>query len=191
MTAKDVEFAALMERVLAGCPDAARELHEEYGPYILRAVRRRLHQGLRSRYDSLDFVQDVWGSFFRRLPANKQFDDAKELIAYLCAMARNKVFEVYRRRLQPDHANPAGEKLPADAPHLDFDECIGPEPTPSAVMMEREAWDGMLARLPLVYRRILILYHQGRPTTWIAKELDLALRTVQRVVQKALAETMS
>ncbi len=59
-------FRALFQQVLDGSEDAARRLHEEYGPYIAMAVRRKLPAQLRAKYDSLDFVQDVWLSFFRR-----------------------------------------------------------------------------------------------------------------------------
>src|SRR6478736_4128141 len=59
------EFAALIEQVRAGSQEAAWTLVEKYGRDVQRFVRRTLHQRLRSKFDSLDFVQIVWGSFFR------------------------------------------------------------------------------------------------------------------------------
>ena len=53
---------------------------------------------LRSRFDSLDFLQSVWGSFFRRVqdgPAD--FEDARHLVAFLAKAAKNKVIDEYRR----------------------------------------------------------------------------------------------
>ena len=57
------EFEVQMERVRAGSQRAVRALLERYKQPIFRAIRRRLHKELRSRYDSEDFVQSVWSSF--------------------------------------------------------------------------------------------------------------------------------
>jgi len=47
-----------------GSEDAAREFVATYGPPILRVVRRQMNKCLRSKYDSIDFEQSVWASFF-------------------------------------------------------------------------------------------------------------------------------
>jgi RNA polymerase sigma-70 factor (ECF subfamily) len=59
------DFRSLMEQLRQGSQDAAWELIEQYGPLVKRVVRRNLDHGLRSKFDSVDFVQAVWGSFFR------------------------------------------------------------------------------------------------------------------------------
>ena len=59
-------FVALMRRVREGSEAAAWELVDKYGGHLRRAVRRVLNPMLRSKFDSLDFVQLVWDSFFRR-----------------------------------------------------------------------------------------------------------------------------
>ena len=65
MTDMDDEFRSLIRRVRGGSEEAAWELVREYGEAIRRAVRRALHVSLRPKFDSLDFVQIVWKSFFR------------------------------------------------------------------------------------------------------------------------------
>lgn len=67
-------FASLMQRVREGSQDAAHELFQQYGPHILRIVRRKLHKTMRSKYDSSDFVQAVWASFFAIEPAQYHFE---------------------------------------------------------------------------------------------------------------------
>ena len=59
------DFPSLMQQISMGSEDAAWELVERYGELIRRAVRRVLNKKLRSKFDSLDFVQLVWSSFFR------------------------------------------------------------------------------------------------------------------------------
>ena len=95
MSAQDADFGTLMAQVQEGCTEAAQKLHEVYGPHILRAVRRRLHQRLRSKYDSLDFVQDVWASFFGDVPQKYTFAQPEDLVAFLSGMAQKKVAAAY------------------------------------------------------------------------------------------------
>jgi hypothetical protein len=64
------ELTDLLERARQGCQQAARLLYERYGPAVRHAVRRRLAPSLRRHFDSADFIQSVWGSFFQ------PFDDA-------------------------------------------------------------------------------------------------------------------
>ena len=68
------EFALLMQSVREGSQEAARTLFERYGPHIRRVVRRKLHQKLRPQFDSVDFVQDVWASFFAQQGRQASFE---------------------------------------------------------------------------------------------------------------------
>ena len=63
-SAPDDEFRRLMERVRAGCPDAAQR-----GMQPLRRAHPQDRPSppaprMRRQYDSIDFLQDVWASFF-------------------------------------------------------------------------------------------------------------------------------
>jgi RNA polymerase sigma factor (sigma-70 family) len=188
MIEKDVDFASLMEQVQAGCPDAARKLHEVYGEHILKAVRRRLHAKLRSKYDSLDFVQDVWASFFTAIPQKHKFSEPKDLIAFLSRMAANKVAMAVRQRLVRQKYNVNRERS-LDTPT--GPEILAIQATPSEIVMGREEWDLMLQRQPLVHRRILILVREGKSPSRIAAELGISEKTVQRVIRRAMPEEPS
>ncbi|MBI3410243.1 MAG: sigma-70 family RNA polymerase sigma factor [Planctomycetes bacterium] len=188
MPEKDIAFATLMERVQAGCADAAMELHESYGRHILKAVRRRLHNRLRSKYDSLDFVQDVWVSFFADVPQQRRFAEPRDLVAFLSRMAENKVAQAVRKRLVRQKYNINRERrletpVQADVP--------APGATPSEVLMGREEWDQLLQRQPLVHRRILILMREGKSPEEISEELGISQKTVLRAIRRALPEDPS
>ena len=66
MTDENDDFRRLMQRVRDGSEEAVWDLVSVYGEAIRRAVRRVLNRNLRSKFDSLDFVQLVWKSFFRK-----------------------------------------------------------------------------------------------------------------------------
>ena len=86
-----------MQRVAGGDQDASRALFDRYGGHILRVVRRRLNGGLRVRYDSTDFLQDVWKSFFVTEARRRVFSDPAHLVRFLANMACHKVADGYRR----------------------------------------------------------------------------------------------
>src|SRR6185436_3844449 len=91
-------------RIQAGDENAARELLQRYEPEVRLVVRRQLPRLLRSRFDSLDFLQSVWGSFFQRMrTAPTEFDDSRHLVAFLARAAKNKVIDEYRRAASQKH----------------------------------------------------------------------------------------
>src|SRR5262249_10179527 len=100
MSDPKTEFRELMQRVQDGSEEAAQELHRKYAGHILRVVRRRLHKMLRPKYDSDDFVQSVWASFFTGEPKSQVFETPEALVRFLEIMARNKVIGAFRRRVQ-------------------------------------------------------------------------------------------
>src|SRR4051794_19285338 len=93
------EFSSLMENVLAGSEEAAQTLLNRYSAQIRFAVRRHLNQRMRTLFDSIDFTQDVWLSFFAKVRENGSVDSPKALSNYLAALARNKVIQETRKRL--------------------------------------------------------------------------------------------
>src|SRR5262245_47740650 len=98
MTDETRRFQSLLNQLQQGSHEAARELAEIYGPHILRCVRLRLPRRLRSRYDSLDFLQLVWKSVFTEPDRLAKLRDADQFVKFLAAIARNKVANVDRRQ---------------------------------------------------------------------------------------------
>lgn len=181
------EFLALMDRVRAGCPDAARELYDLYSDHIRRVVRRRLPQRLRSQYDSIDFLQDVWTSFFRTPPEDCAFSDPVALVTFLARMAQHKVAGECRRRLlcrkynlnreqslQGDRRDE--EQRSQDPPHR--------APTPSQVAIAKEHWEQLVDGQPDPYRLMLEMLRQGHDRTEIAEKTGLHPKMIQRLLRK-------
>jgi RNA polymerase sigma factor (sigma-70 family) len=179
----DPAFADLIARVQAGDGDAAQQLYAEYGPHLLRAVRRRLHQRLRQKFDSLDFTQDVWASFFVDNAGRFEISSPAQLANLLTTMARNKVAEMTRQRLMR-HKHNINRELALDGIAGGGDSFPAAQPTPSQIVIGKEAWDQMLAGQPPVYRRILLLLRQGMNQDTIAEELGISKKMVQRVIRK-------
>ncbi len=186
MAAETSEFRTLMEDALAGCPDAAAVLCRDYQAHILRVVRRRLLQRLRTRFDSVDLVQDVWASFFAKPPSDLRFEDPGALIAYLERMAQFKVGEAIRQQTSPttninrehllsdDEASPA-ERLPAA------------QPTPSQIVGAEDEWEQMLHGRPPLHQGILHLLRQGLTHREIADRLQTDEKTIQRLLRRVEA----
>ena len=94
----DGDLAGVLDRIRAGDEDAARELLRRYEAEVRLVVRRQLPRLLRSRFDSLDFLQSVWGDFFQRVRTGPaEFQDSRHLVGFLARAAKNKVIDQYRR----------------------------------------------------------------------------------------------
>jgi RNA polymerase sigma-70 factor (ECF subfamily) len=185
-----IEFREMMRRVQAADPEAIRRLIREYGPHILRVVRRRLHQRMRSQFDSHDFVQDVWAGFFAAPPATT-FDQPEALIRYLVRMARNKVVDAFRQRMETQTTNPNRARSLDGSAAGHATGLRADAPTPSRVAMAREQWEQLLRDQPVHYQRVLLLLSQGLTQQQVADELGIHERTVRRVVEKVAPGMLS
>ena len=182
------EFAELMERVHEGSQDAAWRLLEKYGPHVKRFVRRNLNQEMRSKFDSLDFAQVVWASFFREPDRMRRLESPADLISYLAIMARNKVVEEVRRRMlsvKHDVRREIGfseleQDLEVRTPNHD--------PTPSAVAIAKERWHTLMDNQPESVRRIVELRFMGATFGEIAEQLNIDERTVRRAIDGLVGE---
>jgi RNA polymerase sigma-70 factor (ECF subfamily) len=185
------EFNALLQRMRAGEPDAARELLERYGRHILYVIRRRLDQKLRSKFDSVDFLQDVWASFFTQPPEKHHFDSPEALFAYLTAMARHKVADAARQRLIYQKHNVNREHSLDGSYRWQAQGVPAPCPTPSEEVSGQEQWERLLEGRPQLQQRILTMLRQGHTHAEIAGALDLNEKTVRRLIQRLAAEHAS
>jgi RNA polymerase sigma factor (sigma-70 family) len=184
---RDDDFLDLMRRVHEGSEEAAWELVSDYGEPIRRAVRRALNERMRSKFDSLDFVQLVWNSFFRVRDKLERFDRPEELAAYLVAMARNKVGLEVRRRMRTAKYNVQCEQSLDQ--HSGCEDVSGNQPAPIDVAIAREQWDRLLKDQPAHYRRVLSLRLQGHTFQAIADIVRLDERTVRRFLKRLLQTT--
>jgi RNA polymerase sigma-70 factor (ECF subfamily) len=173
-----------MRRVLEGSREAADRLCRDYQPAIQRVVRRRLPPRLRPRYDTLDFVNDVWVSFFANPPGDRRFDDARAFVGYLARIARNKVWEVQRHvatgKQDLDRETPMEEAVNATA----VGGLPGPDPTPSQIVGAEDEFSKMMRDRPPAHQQILVLLRKGFSYREIADFLHTTEKTIWRLVRR-------
>jgi RNA polymerase sigma factor (sigma-70 family) len=179
---KDTGLGPLLDRIRAGDESAAHELLARYEAQVRLVVRRQLPRILRSRFDSLDFLQSVWGSFFRRMKAGPdEFEDPRSLVAFLARAAKNKVIDEYRRAaskkgdMRLEEPIWAGGSRPRDL--------VGDDDSPSEIVEAREAFGRLLELLPEDRQIMLELRVEGLSTREIGDKLNVSERTVRRVLE--------
>ena len=95
----DVVFVELLERAKRGDEIAAERLLERFEDDVRAVVRVKLPKALRTRFDSMDFVQAVWQSFFLDLTRDSaRFENSRHLRRFLAGVAKNKVVEEHRKQ---------------------------------------------------------------------------------------------
>jgi len=184
MPHSDSQFTQLMTQVEEGSQDAAWELIEQYGPHIHRVVRRRLNKKMRQRYDSTDFLQSVWKSFFRRPSRMAGFEHPEQLIRHLVVMARNKVVDEVRR--EATQARDASREEPLEWEDGPREELAAVRDTPSQIAMARECWNGIMDQLPPHGRKVVQLRITGATYVEIAESLQMNERTARRVIDRLM-----
>jgi RNA polymerase sigma-70 factor (ECF subfamily) len=172
----------LLARIRGGDEEAARELLSRYETKVRLVVRRQVPRLLRSRFDSIDFLQSVWGSFFHRIrTGSNDLEEEKNLIAFLAWAARNKVIDEYRR------AATQRQDIHRELPLRDMGErgekLVATDETPSQVAQAREMYGRLRDLLPEDRRVILELKAAGFSSEEIGNRLGISERTVQRVLE--------
>jgi RNA polymerase sigma-70 factor (ECF subfamily) len=171
----------LLARIKDGDEGAARELLTRYETKVRLVVRRQLPRLLRSRFDSLDFLQSVWGSFFHKIQTGQNdLDEEQNLIAFLAWAARNKVIDEYRHAATQKQDIHREERLEARS---DKDICLAGGDTPSELAQAQETYDRLRDFLPENRRVILELKAAGYSSREIGDQLGISERTVQRVLE--------
>jgi RNA polymerase sigma factor (sigma-70 family) len=177
------DFTLLMRRIEERSEEAVRELLERYGTPLLKTIRSRLPPRLRQQYDSDDFVQAVWASFFTG-PAVRHFESPEALVTYLAEMARHKVIDEIRRQLGSRHHVAEVQSLDAGDRSDHLLDVPARQPTPSHAVASRERWEKLRDRVAATEQRILDLLLEGNTQEEIAQQLGVTERHVRRVLRK-------
>ena len=160
-----------------------------YGPHIQRVVRRKLNQRMRSKFDSLDFVQMVWASFFTEREKLASFTEPNDLIRYLVTMAQRKLIQESRRRLQGQKHN-VGRERALRAGSEDESTYVRKSDTPSQIVMAKDRFEVMMREYSDRDRQVVELRMLGLTFVEIAERLQIHERTAREVIEKlALIET--
>ena len=182
MSDKHTELQVLLDRVRQGDEDAARELLQLFEPHVRRVVRLRLPHALRSKFDSMDFVQSVWGSFFAHLNRGEiDFESRGQLCNFLVSAAQAKVDYESRRRLRAGKFDVHKERqIEQDAENPIF---TSPDPRPSQVAVAHDLLENAMRGRPPIHQQILRLRSQGYTFVEIAAQVGIDERSARRIVQ--------
>lgn len=177
------EFRGLLAR--AQCDDlAVVELLEEYGPQVCRSVRHQMSRLMRSRFDTHDFAQAVWASFFANRELITRFQSPAELVAFLSRVAQNKVIDEFRRHFTQKMNVNREHAIDDDSNSALKQELSAHGPSPSEFAIANEVWAEMVRGQPSNHRRILELRAVGCTHKEISGALGINERTVRRFVKR-------
>jgi RNA polymerase sigma factor (sigma-70 family) len=177
---EDQGFPETLRRASEGSQEDIQRLINEYGHCIQRVVRRRLDNRLRSKFDSLDFVQMVWASFFRESGQLERFGAPEEFVRFLVTMARNKVVDEERRRLTGARYNCTKETAFDDAQPA----ARATMDTPSQFAIARERWQIAVGAESERDQEVMNLRLNGASFVEISAALGINERTARRIVDR-------
>lgn len=178
------EINQFIDRARSGSTTAIKLLIESLNPSVLKAIRSRLNRKLRTKFDSQDFAQDVWASFFANNSEDIDFQTKEEITAYLIKMAKHKVIDAVRQRLKTKKYNLNKERPLETESSGAKAEPASSQPSPSQLLMTKEEWDQLMKDLPPLYRQVLVLSRLGYGSTKIAEKMGINRRKVSRIFEK-------
>ncbi len=182
------DISDLIARAKAGDEAAIREFLTRFEPEVRIVVRSRLPRKLRTQFDSMDFVQAVWQSFFVDLrKGSRQFENANHLRGFLAGVARNKVYEEHRRLTRTKkHALAREQSLYVRRGSREVElALISPEPTPSQAVQASDRLAQLVARCSPLEAQIITLRHQEMTFDEIARRTGVSERSVRRIIDEA------
>ena len=182
------EFRDVIDRICDGSDDAVWEFIDKFGPHVQRAIRQRLHQQMRSKFDSVDFVQMVWASFFTHPKRMASFRDPTQLVKYLVGMAKNKVHQESRRRLEYQAYDLKRERN-LEQKNGDDSQRLASNQTPSQMAIARERYDDLMREQTERNRQIVKMRISGKTYLEISESLGINERTARQVITEMAGTT--
>src|SRR5262245_25452374 len=179
------EISDLIARAKVGEESAIQDFLRRFEQEVRIMVRGRLPKKLRTQFDSMDFVQAVWQSFFADLQNNSiDFENVHHLRGFLAGVARNKVFEEHRRLSRGAkyaidkevrlYVRRGGREVQRDL--------VSPDPTPSQAVQAGERLAQLTAGCDDCEIQVITLRHQGLTFEEIAVRTRLHERKVRRII---------
>jgi RNA polymerase sigma-70 factor (ECF subfamily) len=183
---RDDDFTDLMERARSGDPAAVRDFLERFEQEVRVMVRARLPRRLRPRFDSGDFVQAVWQSFFADPNGTPpEFENEAHLRGFLNGVVRNKVQEQHRRLTRTAKHNLAREEplYVARGDREVLREVASPDPSPSEAAQEGDRLEQLMAGFGPREIQVLTLRRQGLTHAEVAERIGMNERSVRRIIE--------
>jgi RNA polymerase sigma factor (sigma-70 family) len=188
---EDDDIADLMSRAKAGDQAAIRSFLARFDREVQMMVRARLPRRMRNQYDSADFVQAIWKSFFTDLPRNAlNFEDARHLRGYLAGAVRNKVHEQHRRLTRTQKYDIwREERLYIRRGNQDVPrEVVSSDPSPSQAAQAGDRLAQLIAGRSQRDVEVIRLRRQGLTFEEISAVTGVNERTARRIIESARSE---
>jgi DNA-directed RNA polymerase specialized sigma24 family protein len=187
----DDDFTELMRRARSDDPAAIRDFLARFEREVQMMVRARLPKKLRTQFDSVDFVQAVWQSFFSDLRENpRDFANTEHLRGFLAGVVRNKVQEQHRRLTRTEKYDVAREQSlyirRGDREVLR--EVVSPEPSPSETVQADDRMAQLTAGRSPREVEVVKLRLQGLTFVEIAARTRMDERAVRRVIESVRSQ---
>jgi RNA polymerase sigma factor (sigma-70 family) len=180
----------LIARVKLGDEAAFNQLLAQFEGEVRMMVRGRLPKMMRGQFDSMDFVQAVWQSFFADvMDGSQEFENVPHLRRFLEGMARNKVFEQHRRLTKTEkYAIKREERLYVRRGDREVErELVARQPSPSQTAQAGERLAQLIAGCSPREVEVITLRYQGLTLDEIAARTGVCERTARRIIDAARA----
>jgi RNA polymerase sigma-70 factor (ECF subfamily) len=163
----------------SGDDAAAESAFVAYEPYLRKVVRRLLPPELRSKFDSIDVVQSVYGDVLGAFRAGgMRFGNVAQLRAFLVKATRNRFIDRFRQ-----HKSAMRLEEPLDDP-IDAGAMRSTDPRPSESAEAQELWERLLALCPPEHHELLTMRRRGATAREIAGRLHLHEGSVRRILRE-------
>jgi RNA polymerase sigma-70 factor (ECF subfamily) len=187
---RETDISNLIARARSGDEAAVRDFLTQFEGEVRLMVRGRLPKKLRTQFDSMDFVQAVWQSFFSRLRKDPSgFENVQHLRGFLTGIVRNKVYAEHRRLTRTEkHAIAREQRLYLRRGSREIAlELVSPEPSPSQAIQASERLAQLVAGCGPREVQVITLRHQGMTFAETAGRTGINERSVRRIIDDARA----
>ncbi len=159
---------ACIEGLLSGQERALREFYDRFAPLLKGFVAQRVSH----EKDAEEIVQDTLFAFLDRV---RDFNGTASLSTYLCAIARNKVIDYYRKKKLKQVVF---SQLPQGVVEL-FTNTRTPDTQLDQVLL-RERIAQILSGLRPLHKQLLLLkYRDGLSVVEIASKLSFSFKSAE------------
>lgn len=179
------DFRDLMKRVANGSEQAASEVVARFNDVLRRAIRRAMSRPLRHMFDSADFAQVTWLSFFAHAERAARLHRPQQLLGYLIRIAKRNIATKVRDRLLTEKHNLRRECSLEEWLEKGAELADG-QPDAIEFLIQQERWDRIFSGHAERDREIIRLRLQGLNDQQIADSLGIAIKTVRRFWKKLL-----
>ncbi|MCI0637535.1 MAG: sigma-70 family RNA polymerase sigma factor [Gemmataceae bacterium] len=176
-------LSALFEQARQGSAQAVQKLFETFEHALRPIIRIHMTDRMRPAFDSDDFMQDVRLKLLDRCLPREVYDSEESLFAYLVELAKNQVLET-RRRYCVYRKHNFNREVPLENPKADAEQLPGRLDAAHDLAAAQESFERWQSKLPLAYRRVLVLLRDGYSQQETAAQMHISERTVRRLLKK-------